>query len=134
MTTRRGKGARGRRPWAAPLVLGVLAYLLLLSGGPGGWPAGAQQAPEGEDVVQGGVTVGRFYPLAGEGSTLGYEVREPFLSPFLDLGGPGVAGFPVSAPFLERDGCAYQAFQVLLLQSCPGSPVRPANTFEILEE
>jgi hypothetical protein len=61
-------------------------------------------------------------------------VREPFLSPFLDLGGPAVAGFPVSAPFLESDGCAYQAFQVLLLQSCPGVPVRPANTFEILEQ
>ena len=77
--------------------------------------------------------MGRFYRPSADGGALGFEVREPFLTPFLELGGPAVAGYPASAPFLEADGCLYQAFQVLLLQACPGAPLRLANTFEIME-
>ena len=134
MTTRRPRpagGLRGRR-WSARLAFGALA-LLALGAGALGPPAGAQQPVPEEDVVQGGRLVGRFYDLSGDGRALGFEVREPFLTPFLDLGGPPVAGYPASTPFQESDGCRYQAFQVLLLQACPGAPVRLANTFEILE-
>ncbi len=40
----------------------------------------------------------------------------------------------MSSPFPASDGCTYQAFQVLLLQQCPGQGVRLANTFEILQD
>ena len=135
MIRRRPRGA-GVRLWIAPIALAALALFSLVAGLLEGWPArpaGAQQPILEEDIVQGGRLVGRFYRPSADGSALGFEVREPFLTPFLELGGPAVAGYPASAPFLEADGCLYQAFQVLLLQACPGAPVRLANTFEIME-
>ena len=125
---------RGRRLWATPRALALVVLLLLLSAWPGGWPvqpATAQQVLQGEDVLEGGTVVGRFFRQGDDGA--GFEVREPFLSALRDLGGPAAVGPPVSAPFLDSDGCTYQTFQVLMLQACPGGAVRAANTFEILE-
>ena len=135
MNTRRRRAAKGRRLWTTAPAQALVALLLLLSAWLGGWPAQpavAQQVIQGEPVLEDGAVVGRFYPVGDGGA--GFEVREPFLSALGDLGGPAVAGYPVSAPFLDADGCTYQAFQVLVLQSCPGGPVRLANTFAILEQ
>src|SRR5829696_5019952 len=132
MNTRRRRATKDRRLWTTAPAQVLVALLLLLSARLGGWPAQpavAQQVFQGEPVLEDGAVVGRFYPV-GDGGT-GFEVREPFLSA---LGGPPVAGTPVSAPFLDADGCTYQAFQVLVLQGCPGGPVRLANTFAILEQ
>src|SRR5215211_1486247 len=134
MNKRRRRAVWGRRLRATPLALALVVLVLLLSASPGGWPvqpATAQQVLQGEDVLEGGTVVGRFFRQGDDGA--GFEVREPFLSALRDLGGSAVAGPPVSAPFLDADGCTYQAFQVLMLQACPGGAVRAANTFEILE-
>jgi len=90
--------------------------------------------PDQEPIVIDGQTIGIYYRQTGGGTGLGYEVREPFSSALQALGGPPVAGYPISVPFAGTDGCTYQAFQVLLLQACPGLDVRLANTFQILQE
>ncbi len=118
---------RMRLSAAAALVLAALALLPV--------PSRADSPPpDQEAIVSGGQTVGIYYRQTGGETGLGYEVREPFYSALQALGGPPVAGYPVSVPFMGTDGCTYQAFQVLLLQACPGLGVRLANTFQILQE
>lgn len=97
-------------------------------------PAVLAQTPDEQALVSGGVEIGRHFRQAGGGTGLGYDVREPFYSAMLALGGATATGYPVSTPFQGVDGCLYQAFQVVLLQSCAGGPVVRANSFQILEE
>jgi polysaccharide biosynthesis protein PslG len=92
------------------------------------------QAADEQDIVTGGQVSGRHYRQTGGGTGLGYDVRVPFFLAMSDLGGPSVAGFPVTAPFNGVDGCLYQGFQIVLLQQCAGGAVQRANTFQILEE
>jgi hypothetical protein len=124
------------------IALGVrLALVLLLALAPASslaWPppAAAQTAGALEEPVLGpdGSVVGRHYRQTGDGATLGFDARPPFLPTFLALGGGTGAGYPISVPFLGSDGCAYQAFQVMLLQRCGDGDVRLANAFEILQD
>jgi hypothetical protein len=95
----------------------------------------AQGTPDDEPVFSGGVQAGRHYRQTGGETGLGFDVVEPFFSAMQDLGGVELAGYPISTPFIGADGCLYQAFQVLVLQQCPGTVgVQPANTFQTLEE
>jgi hypothetical protein len=97
---------------------------------PGAGTGGALEAPlSGPD----GVVIGRHFRQTGDGATVGFDVRPPFWEALGALGGAPAAGYPISVPFLGTDGCAYQAFQVVLLQRC-GEAVILANTFEILQE
>src|SRR5688500_20248503 len=96
-------------------------------------PAVLAQTPDEQALISGNVEIGRHFRQAGGGTGLGYDVREPFYSAMLALGGPTATGFPVSTPFQGVDGCLYQDFQVFLLQSCAGGPVVRANSFQILE-
>ncbi|MDQ3701363.1 MAG: FecR family protein, partial [Chloroflexota bacterium] len=127
---------KGTRRGPPLLLLGLL--LLVLASGPlAVWPvrpAVAQGPAIEERIVVAEIVVGRHYRQAGGVSGLGYDVLEPFFAPYLGFGGPAAVGYPVSVPFRSRDGCVYQAFQILLLQACAALPVRLANTFEILEE
>src|SRR5688572_16694060 len=114
----------------------LLAIVLLVSLLAGLTPAyaAAQGFPE-EPLVSGGQVVGRhFRQTAGE-SGLGFDVTKPFFTALQDLGGVELVGYPVSTQFVGVDGCLYQAFQVLLLQQCPGVPgVQLANTFQALAD
>ncbi len=95
----------------------------------------AVDVPPDEPLVDAtGAVVGHHYRQTGSGTGAGYDLREPFYSMAAEQGGVSVVGYPASAPFRRSDGCTYQVFQVLLLQACPGEPVRLANTFQILEE
>jgi hypothetical protein len=119
-----------------------LALLVLLALGPVAGLARplsvAAQTAGGalEEPVVGpdGSVLGRHFRQTGDGSALGFDVRAPFLQPFLAIGGGPSAGYPISVPFLGADACAYQAFQVVLLQRCGDGDVRLANTFEILQD
>ncbi|MGH2353900.1 MAG: FecR family protein, partial [Chloroflexota bacterium] len=126
------------RPPSPSLILASLAMFGVLAAALLTWPARAVMAQQAPPEVAlrsaSGAVVGRHYRQTGEGSGRGYDVREPFFSRFSELGGPAAAGFPVSAPFRGLDGCAYQLFQVVVLQACPGWPVQLANTFQLLEE
>src|SRR5688500_15913388 len=120
-----------RKPFARALAaLALIGQSLLLSPA----PTVLAQTPDEQALVSGGVEIGRHFRQAGGGTGLGYDVREPFYSAMLALGGPTATGFPVSTPFQGVDGCLYQDFQVVLLQSCAGGPVVRANSFQILEE
>ena len=120
-----------RKPFARALAaLALIGQSLALSPA----PSVLAQAPEEQPLLSGSVVVGRHYRQTGGGTGLGYDVREPFYSAMLALGGPTATGFPVSTPFQGVDGCLYQDFQVVLLQSCAGGPVVRANSFQILEE
>lgn len=113
-----------------------MALLVLASGPLGVWPArpAVAQGPAVEErIVAAEIVVGRHYRQASGKRGLGYDVREPFFTPYVTFGGPAWAGYPVSVPFRAGDGCVYQAFQILLLQACEALPVRLGNTFDILE-
>lgn len=135
------KGSRWGR--VAPLLLALSLLAAMLVGGVLAAPApqGAVTGPVAVDVPPDeplvdatGVVVGHHYRQTGSGTGAGYDLREPFYSTAAEQGGVSVVGYPASAPFRRSDGCTYQVFQVLLLQACPGEPVRLANTFQILEE
>ncbi len=79
------------------------------------------------------MVIGRHFRQTGDGATVGFDVRPPFWEALGALGGAPAAGYPISVPFLGTDGCAYQVFQVVLMQRC-GEAVILANTFEILQE
>src|SRR5687768_9045336 len=131
---RRGRGV------VTPLVL--LALLLVGLAAPSGAglspravaaapvPAGGPAAP----AEVGPAAAGYHFHEADSESGLGFDVHEPFAEAVEVLGGMHVTGYPASAPFRGLDACVYQLFQVLALQSCPGVPVRPANTFEMLTD
>src|SRR5262249_5336994 len=122
---------------AATFGLVVLALLAVYGGVLAAWAARgawAQGLPPEEDIVTGGAVVGRYYRETGGGGGLGFGVNAPFFAPYLGFGGPGDVGYPVSTQFRGDDGCLYQAFQVLMLQTCGGEPVRLANTFEVLHD
>lgn len=130
--TGRGDALRRRFIWLRWLMLFTL-LVPVLAAVPAIAGVAAQAADE-ENLMGAGTVVGRHYRQTGSGTGLGYDVREPYFSRMLALGGPTSVGYPASVPFRSNDGCTYQGFQVMLLQSCPGFPVRLANTFQLLEE
>ena len=112
----------------------LLLGLILLLASPGGAMAGgqgpAQPLPAGRHFWQATGVVGQ-----------GFDVRDLHDTPagpalfrtmFHQHGGAEVLGYPISRAFLGRDGCAYQAFQRVVLQACPEQGTRFANTFELL--
>ena len=76
------------------------------------------------------MVIGRHFRQTGDGATT--STSGAFLSPRRPRW-RSAPGYPISVPFLGTDGCAYQVFQVVLLQRC-GEAVILANTFEILQE
>lgn len=144
----KGRDARpaGTRLWGPALVALCLLWTALAGGAfaapapqgavadPGGGQAPGQTSADEPLVNASGAVFGHHYRQTGSGTGAGYDLREPFFSASSELGGVSVIGYPASAPFRGGDGCTYQIFQVLLLQDCPGQPIRLANTFQILEE
>ena len=119
-----------RPPRGARLLATALLASLLIGQSPA--PAAAQAFPE-EPLVSGGQVIGRHFRQTGGETGLGFDVTEPFFTALRDLGGVELVGYPVSTQFAGVEGCLYQAFQVLLLQQCPGTPgVQLANTFQAL--
>src|SRR6266542_2147136 len=115
------------------LVALALAGAVTLVGIAPGAPTTGADGEEEPVLGAGAQVIGWHYRQGGGATGLGYDVREPFLAALRTLGGPDVAGYPISAPFLAGDGCLYQLFQILPLQACPDRPAEPANTFQLLE-
>ena len=126
-------GMKRRPPLRGGLVSLLLGLILLLAS-PGGAMAGGQGPAQP-------LPTGRHFWQATGVAGQGFDVRDLHDTPagpalfrtmFHQYGGAEVLGYPISRVFLGRDGCAYQAFQRVVLQACPEQGTRFANTFELL--
>src|SRR5688500_19330033 len=93
-----------RNPFARALAaLALIGQSLALSPA----PTVLAQTPDEQALVSGGAEIGRHFRQTGGGTGLGFDVREPFYSAMLALGGATGTGFPGPTPFPGVHGCTY---------------------------